>query len=135
MHDIDNMTDEELAKCFVNILKEYVDTFYDQVTSTCKIKGKGIMARFSTEAYGQNDFYMDYSCIYPSYSKDDAKKALNIFKKYSDLITMYLDILRMKYPDIDYMIDKTQVSSSRIGKELYVSNLPFSLPKYYYEKV
>ena len=40
MHDIDNMTDEELAKCFVNILKEYVDTFYDQVTSTCKIKGK-----------------------------------------------------------------------------------------------
>lgn len=130
--DILNLEEDEIVKLFITTMKQYVDEFYNKVTSKCKIPGRGISARFSTSSYG--DFYMDYSCIYSSYSKEDAKLALEIFKHYLNIMTMYLDVLKFKYNEIEYEISKTIVSSSKIGKGLYVYNFPLKLPEEYYDK-
>ena len=130
--DIRNLEEDEVVKCFITTMKQYVDEFHDKVTTRCKIPGRGITARFSTSKYG--DFEMDYYCLYASYSKEDAKLALEIFKRYANIITMYLDVLKFKYNEIEYEISKTVVSSSKIGKGLYVYKFPFNLPDEYYDK-
>ena len=126
-----DMTEDKVVNLFLDSMKDYVDEFYSKVTTRCKIPGRGIIARFDTDKYG--DFYMDYSCLYNTYSKEDAKLALEIFKKYANIVSMYLDVLKFKYTDIEYEVTKTIVSSARIGKGLYVYNFPFSLPDKYYE--
>lgn len=126
-----DMAEDKVTSLFIDTMKDYVDEFYSKVTTRCKIPGRGIIARFDTDKYG--DFYMDYSCLYNTYSKEDAKLALEIFKKYANIVSMYLDTLKFKYTDIEYEVTKTIVSSARIGKGLYVYNFPFSLPDKYYE--
>lgn len=126
-----DMAEDKVINLFLDTMKDYVDEFYSKVTTRCKIPGRGIIARFDTDKYG--DFYMDYSCLYNTYSKEDAKLALEIFKKYANIVSMYLDVLKFKHTDIEYEVTKTIVSSARIGKGLYVYNFPFSLPDKYYE--
>lgn len=131
MVDIEKMSNEEITKLFLDLLNEYVKEFKEKITSKCKIKGKGISGRYSIQKYKTTSFYIDYSCIYPTYTKETAKEALELFKKYANIITLYLDVLKFKYKDITYDIDKTIVSSARIGKCLNVENFPFDLPEIY----
>ena len=130
--DVSKLSDREIVENIINTMRDYVDEVYDKVTSKCKIPGKGIISRFSTNPYG--DFYMDYYCLYPTYSKEDAKQVLNIFKKYVDIISTQLDILKSMYSELEYEISKTEMSSSRIGRCLYVYNFPYKLPSEYYER-
>lgn len=131
-----NNSEQEIVDMFVSIMKDYVDEFYSKVTTRCKIPGKGISARFSTErrpAHRGSSFYMDYSCVYPSYSKETAKLALDIFNNYASIIISYLEILKSRYENLQYEVGKTIVSSSRVGKGVYVYDFPFDLPDMYYE--
>lgn len=132
INDLSKLTTEEIVENIITIMADYVDEMYNSVTSKCKMPGKGISARFSTSSYG--DFYMDYSCLYPTYSKEDAKQALNIFKKYANIISEQLDTIKSMYPELEYEITKTIMSSAKIGRGLYVYNFPYKLPDEHYER-
>lgn len=135
MEDISRMEEDEVVKVIMTTLKEYVDEFYEKVTLNCSIPSKGISPRYITSTIGdQGDFIMDYFVLRPTYSKQNAKDALQIFNKYCDTLTLYLDVLKFEYKNIEYYVDKTGVSSSRIGKSLYVYNFPFKLPDEHYCK-
>lgn len=125
-------SEKELAELFINTLNEFVDRFNTEVTQKCPIPARGIDARWSSDI-PKTSFYMDYSCIYKyGYSKENAKKALDLFTTYARLITLYCDVLMFKYEGIGYAIEKTPVSSARIGKCLYVDGLPFEIAETYY---
>ena len=118
MEDIKNLSEEEIDKLFLRSLTQFLEDFKDANI-------RRIDARYCID---RNSFYIDYSAIQPGYSKETATKALEIFKKHSNTITMYLDVLKLKHPNIEYHIGKTIVSSARIGKTLDVYNLPFIIP-------
>ena len=119
------ITEQKVVELLQNTMKEFVDTFTDKVTRYCL----PLDARYSCSG---NDFYMDYSSIFRCYTKEQAKKALNIFNTYANTMTLYLDMLKLKYPDICYEVDKTVVSSAKIGKGLYVYNFPLDMGWDYY---
>ena len=123
MEDIQRMTDDEIKDVFTKTIREYLAEFKESI--------RNIDARYNMEPF---EFYIDYFALKPTYSKDDAAKALAVFKKYENVLTTYLDILKMKYKDIEYQTQKTIVSSARIGKGLYVYNFPYGLPNEYVEK-
>lgn len=132
--DVSTMTEQEVANLFITTLNEFVDKFNKEVTQKCPIQCRGIDARWvANDPTEPTSFYMDYSCIYKyGYTKENAKRALDLFKEYASILTLYCDVLKFQYPAIRYVIDKTPVSSARIGKELIVENLPFELPYTYY---
>lgn len=125
MKDISKESEEEIVKIFLSVMKEYVKEFSDNLDNK-------IQCRYSCSNIGK-DLYIDYYSLRPTYSKDDANRALDIFKKYANALSLYLDTLKFKYTDIEYSIRKTIVSSARIGKGLYVYNFPFKLPEEYEE--
>ena len=123
------ITERKVVELLQNTMKEFVDTFTEKVTKYCY----PLDARYSCSG---SDFYMDYSSTIRWYTKEQARTALKIFNTYANTMTMYLDMLKLKYPDIQYEIEKTVVSSAKIGKGLYVYNLPseFDMGWDYYNK-
>ncbi len=119
--------EDKTVKSILDAVDDFVEEFSKSV--------KGIGCRYSVEpGVTTNHFYMDYSALRPTYTKEDAKKALSIFNKYANIITLYLDILKMKYSDLEYFVDKTPVSSAKIGRCLSVYDFPWELPEKYVEK-
>lgn len=119
------MTEQRVVELLRDTMKEFVDTFTDKVTTKCL----PLDARYSCS---KDSFYMDYSSIFRCYTKEQAKLALKIFNDYANTASLYIDILKLKYPDIEYTIEKTVVSSAKIGKGLYVYNFPFDMGWDYY---
>lgn len=124
--NITAMTEQRVVKLLRNTMKEFVDTFTSQVTSECL----PLDARYHCSG---DTFYMDYSSIFRCYTKGQARLALKIFNDYANIVSLYLDMLKLKYPSIEYQIEKTVVSSAKIGKGLYVYNFPLDMGWGYYQ--
>lgn len=77
---------------------------------------------------------MSYWSLKRTYSKDDAKVTLAIYKKCENILIMYINTLKFKYTDIEYESGKVGISSAVIGKELYIYNISFKLPREYEER-
>ena len=116
--DISSMTDEEVVDTYMKTIHQFMEEFSDKLQN--KIRCRYIVDRDTIE--------LDYYALRQTYSKNDTKLALSIFKKYVDILTMYTDILKFKYKDIEYYTGKTMTSSAVIGKNLYISNFPYKLP-------
>lgn len=115
--DLLNMDEQKVVDIFIQTMKDYVDEFRRNV--------RGIDVSYDLFP---DYFYIRYYALRPTYTRQDTKKAAAIFDKYATILTMYLDILKFQYKDIEYYEDKTEVSSARIGKDLLVYNFPFTLP-------
>lgn len=130
VNDISKMDEYEIVELFRKTMKEYVDTFNERLPR--KVNNEYVIgARFSCGSY--IDFYIDYGTIKRLYTKEEAKIALNTFNEYCNILVLYLETLKFKYPDIRYEIGKTELSSAKIGKSLNVYEFPFKLPNEYYE--
>lgn len=119
------MTEQRVIDVLHTTMKEFVDTFTEKVTKHCL----PLDARYSCS---KDHFYMDYSSIFRCYTKEQAKQALKIFNSYAETMALYIDILKLKYPNIEYSIERTCVSSAKIGKGLYVYNFPLDMGWDYY---
>ena len=111
-----NNNDDKMIKIrndLLSILKDYIEKF-KQI--------KGIWGRYNIYS---TSFTMDYGALNYTYDKYTAKQALNTYNEYKRKIQNILQELSEEYSNIDIIDGRVQVSGAKIGKQLYVSNLPF----------
>ena len=113
-------SNDKLMEKFLEICRAYVG----EMNRKFDYKKTGISARAVNFGF---TVCMDYSAVRHWYTKDDAKAALEIFKKYTDQAKQVLVEIKEEHPEIDWKIGKTDVSSALIGKSLNVYNNDINL--------
>ena len=121
MENIRNKPKEEALEILCDSIKSDLRKYAEKSEA---FKNTSIM--FRVMANSLIPLAIDYSSRKKLYTKDQAKDALNLFNIFSNNISMMLDIWNMCFPDdrFEYEIGKTMVSSAKIGKELYVYEVP-----------
>lgn len=129
------MTEQAKAEAvtfLVNTATEYIQRFSKEIRG---------LEGYCDSGYGGTSLTLGYCALQPTYTKEQAKKALALFKDYSNLVTLLVDSLKAVDPSIkiEYHLDKSRVSSSRIGREVFVElgealgeGAPFILPQFNY---
>lgn len=116
---------DELVEKFLDVCKAYVKEMDERVS----YKKTNIEARAANALYG---VYLDYSAIRRRFTKDDAKTALEIFKKYAKQAIAILSEMKEEHPELDWSFEKTPMSSALIGKSLFISNTEDIFPEFEY---
>lgn len=121
MEDIRNKPKEEALEILCNSIKSDLIKYAEKSEA---FKNTSIMFRIISDSLSV--LTIDYSSYKKIYTKDQAKEALNLFNIFANNISMMLDVWNMCFPDdkFEYEISKTIVSSAKIGKQLYVYEVP-----------